>query len=276
MNRLAKYAVRVFVVITIMLVLASAGIIVKMQLSQAECQDFPGTADRQQIQVFETDQLEAKRLYLEKQTSVASELTETATEPADSKLLLVGAIAGSSSDAGALIKNRESNTLRIYKTAQQIDGGYIEKIEKNRVVVLSEGRRYELKLAVDRPESVTAQITTSNKNWLSTAEQSRSQPPASDTVLTTTRSPIPQTPLGSLEMVLREAKLEPCYLQNEVQGLTIAGMENVPVAGRMNLRNGDVIHSVNGHQLVSKQQAWQVLKKARSEDTIDIEVLCRD
>jgi len=291
MNRRSKtYAVRVFVVIAIMLALVSAGIIVMVQLSLAERQDSSctehaalqhkqtrHTGDTTDRQPKQAGSLELNsNLHQQKQQPFSSEPAETTTESTDSKLLLLGAIAGKDSDTRALIEDRESNTLKVYKTDQQIDGGYIEKIETDRVVVLREGRRYELKRAVDLPEPATAQVTTSNKSCLSTAEQSHSQPPVSNTVLTASNSTVPKTPLDSLEMVLREAELEPCQLQDDVQGLTIKDIKNIPMAGDADLRTGDVIHSINGHQLVSKQQTWQVIKKARSEDTIDIEVLCRD
>jgi hypothetical protein len=44
----------------------------------------------------------------------------------------------------------------------------------------------------------------------------------------------------------------------------------------MDIREGDVIHCINGHLLINKQQAWQVLKKAKSQGTIDVEVLYND
>ncbi len=39
------------------------------------------------------------------------------------------------------------------------------------------------------------------------------------------------------------------------------------------LRNGDVVQSVNGQQLTSKQKAFQVLMKAKTQSKIDIQLL---
>jgi len=41
----------------------------------------------------------------------------------------------------------------------------------------------------------------------------------------------------------------------------------------LGLKNGDIIRTVNGHRLTSKQKAYQIFKKARSQAAMNIELL---
>jgi len=56
-------------------------------------------------------------------------------------------------------------------------------------------------------------------------------------------------------------------------GQNVADLENIPMAKALGLKNGDIIRVVNGHRLTSKQKALQVFKKARSQETMSVELL---
>ena len=85
-----------------------------------------------------------------------------------------------------------------------------------------------------------------------------------------------ETPIGYVEAVLNNAAIEPYSVDGRVEGLQITGLENINLARDFGLKNKDVIRSVNGHRLTSKQKAFQVFKKAKSQPTMDIELLRDD
>jgi type II secretory pathway component PulC len=60
---------------------------------------------------------------------------------------------------------------------------------------------------------------------------------------------------------------------HRTEGLKISGLEKIPMAERFGLQNGDVVQSINGQQLTSKQKAFQVLMKARTQSKVDIQLL---
>jgi type II secretory pathway component PulC len=76
-----------------------------------------------------------------------------------------------------------------------------------------------------------------------------------------------------VEALLNRAVITPYAVKDRIEGLKITGLENVPVAGDLGLKNGDVIRAVNGQRLTSKQHAYQVFKKARTEPSMSIELL---
>ena len=82
-----------------------------------------------------------------------------------------------------------------------------------------------------------------------------------------------QTKAKHVETLLRKAVIEPYETDGQMEGLRITGLEKVPIAGNLGLKNGDIIRSVNGQQLTSKKKALQVFMKARTKPTMSVELL---
>ena len=53
----------------------------------------------------------------------------------------------------------------------------------------------------------------------------------------------------------------------------INSLDNNKLTRYLGLKNGDIIHSINGQILTSKQKAFQVFKKALTQSQMDIELL---
>lgn len=73
--------------------------------------------------------------------------------------------------------------------------------------------------------------------------------------------------------IFRRATIEPYVKDGQTEGLRLSGLENIPMAEMLGLRNGDIVQSVNGQQLTSKQKAFQVLMKAKTQSSIDVQLL---
>jgi general secretion pathway protein C len=76
-----------------------------------------------------------------------------------------------------------------------------------------------------------------------------------------------------VEDLFRSATIEPYVKNGRTEGLRITGLEQSPLAAIVGLRNGDIVQTVNGQTLDSKQKAFQVLKKARTQSTINMQLL---
>jgi general secretion pathway protein C len=79
-----------------------------------------------------------------------------------------------------------------------------------------------------------------------------------------------------VENIFRKATMETHMQNGRTGGLKITGLEQTPLAATFGLRNGDIIRAVNGQDLTSKQKAFQVLQKARTQSKLDIELLRGD
>jgi type II secretory pathway component PulC len=55
--------------------------------------------------------------------------------------------------------------------------------------------------------------------------------------------------------------------------LRITGLDQIPLAEAFGLKNGDIVQAVNGQQLTSKQKAFQILQKAKTQSKVNIRIL---
>ncbi len=180
-------------------------------------------------------------------------------------LALSGTISGSPAVARAVIKDLKTGTLDLYKIDQTVAGARIESIEENAVVLVSGGQRMVLKLNI-------ASSGSNNNNQLTSPQAINEMSKVAKADLHTKKADV-QTKIEYVEAVLNNAAIVPYFVDGKAEGLQITGLENLSIAKNLGLKNKDVIRSVNGHRLTNKQKAFQVFKKAKSQQAIDIELL---
>jgi type II secretion system protein C len=203
-------------------------------------------------------------------------------------LRLVGTIAGGPAASRAIIQDTKSNTTGVYKTGDAVAclvgspntqtrraetphidaapqaGVTVEAIHRDAVILHHEGRSLVLRLC--------AGTGADNKSNSSKDKPQR----AKDAYAASPANAQPQPRLDRAESVaeiFRKAKIEPYVKGNRTEGLRITGMENIPMAQVLGLQNGDVVQSVNGQPLTSKQKAFQILMKAKTQSKVDIQLL---
>ncbi len=183
-------------------------------------------------------------------------------------IALLGTVAGSPEISRAIIKDLKTNELGLYKTGDTVATAYIESIEKDVVVLLHQGQRKILELGIresKRHDAYNAQ-TALSRNATQAVEIN---PPAKSHTTVGVK-------LRNIETMLTKAVIEPYAINGQVEqveGLRITSLENIRGAENLGLKNGDIIRVVNGHRLTSKQKAYQIFKKARSQAAMDIELL---
>jgi len=182
-------------------------------------------------------------------------------------LKCIGAVAGDPATSRAIIQNTVTGAALPYKIGDMVGTATVESIESDRVALRHAGRRKVLPLqsgtvgsgkgrsVEDKPQR-TQNITNSGK----------------------TASVNPQTPASRpsmtyVEDVFHKAKIEPYTRNGRTEGLKITGLEDTPLSGLLGLKNGDVVQTVNGQSLTSKQKAFQVLQKARKQSKLQIQLL---
>jgi type II secretion system protein C len=183
-------------------------------------------------------------------------------------LALLGTISGDPAIARAVIRDIKTDVVDLYRTGQTVTGSCIEKIEKDKVILLHNGQRKVLLLN-------TAQSDSGNSNPLlplSLRSDEMNGSTGADLYAEETDSQI-QPKIKCVETILKNAIVEPYAVDEQVEGLLITGIENIKEAKDLGLKNGDIICTVNGHRLTSKQRAYQVFKKARSQPILNFELL---
>lgn len=182
-------------------------------------------------------------------------------------LELLGTVCGNTAVSRAIIINTKTKLLGMYKTGQNIGDARIKSIEENAVNLLHNGQRKMLIL------NRTGRDNKNNTQMLSRAAVSETG--ESESPVLPVKQSFDETPtkITLLETILTSATIEPYLVDDQVEGLKISNLDTIPMAKAFGLKEGDIIRRVNGHRLTSKQKAFQVFKKARSEATVNMDLL---
>jgi type II secretion system protein C len=186
-------------------------------------------------------------------------------------LTLLGTICGNPQLSRAIIKNNKSNIIDLYKAGDNVASASIESINIDSVVLRINGNKKLLRLNTALSVNTSGFIESSQ---VGTVEQKNKHIDAN--ALAPQPSAQEATRTDQIETVLEQADIEPYNIDGNVEGLIINGLDNLPAAMIFGLKNGDIIRTVNGQKLTSKQKAFQVFKKARTQPTINIELLRGD
>jgi type II secretion system protein C len=178
-------------------------------------------------------------------------------------LRLVGTIAGGPTASRAIIQNTKSNTSDFYRIGDTVASAMVETVRRGEVVLRYQGRPLVLKqcsgTTADTGQRTEAAAPKANS-------QSQPSPVAAASSSASSRA-------GYMSEVFRKATIEPYVRNDRTQGLRITGLDKIPLAEAFGFKNGDIVQTVNGQQLTSKQKAFQVLQKARTQSRVNIRIL---
>jgi general secretion pathway protein C len=189
---------------------------------------------------------------------------------------LVGTIAGGPAASRAILQNTKSNATGSYRIGDTIAspasgtaGATVEIIQRDAVVLRYRGQDLTLKLRA----GTTADHPPKTAGAPGQEDPRQAGPPGVEASASTKTQTAPLPRGRSVAEVFRQATLEPYVKDHRTEGLRITGLENIPMAELLGLRNGDIVRSVNGQQLTSKQKAFQVLMKAKTQSKVDLQLL---
>ena len=181
----------------------------------------------------------------------------------DLGLRLVGAIAGGPAASRAIIQNTKSNTTDSYRIGDTIASATVETIQREAVVLRFQGRSLVLKQCSGTTTHKGQRTETTGPKVASPSQPS----PAANA------PSAPPSHAGYMSEVFRQATIEPYVRNNRSEGLKITGLDKIPMAEMFGFKNGDIVQTVNGQQLTSKQKAFQVLQKAKTQSQVNIRIL---
>jgi type II secretion system protein C len=190
------------------------------------------------------------------------------------ELRLLGTVAGKGDVSCAIVQDTRTSVQNLYKTGDVIHGARIDKIERNRIILLNEGVREVLNLYVASGNSTVQ----ANKTQKIVAKESS----LADAIKVT--SPTERevnkhaffANIGGIEAVLKTVEFSPYIVNGRAEGLQINGLEGLSMARYVGLENGDVIQNINGQIIKDNRKAYQVLRKARALSALDIQIMRAD
>jgi len=189
----------------------------------------------------------------------------------DAQLRLLATVAGDEEVACAVIENVGTKIQDLYKTGDIISGSRVERIDRNKIVLFDGVQRKVLNLYV--AESIPDRIGTSLETVIA------KRPDASEVVniISPTEREINKKAflarVGGMEAILKKVEVAPYLEDGQEKGVRITGLEDFSMARYVGFQNGDIIQNINGSTVTNRRKAFQILRKARSQTSLDIQLL---
>lgn len=82
-----------------------------------------------------------------------------------------------------------------------------------------------------------------------------------------------KTKIKFVENVLKKAAINSYHVNGQIKGLQITGLNQISQAKALLLKSGDIILTINGRNLSSKKEAYNIFKKARKQPIMIVDLL---
>jgi type II secretion system protein C len=184
---------------------------------------------------------------------------------------LLATVAGDEEVACAVIENVKHKIQDLYRIGDSIEGSRIERIDRNKIVLINEGQREVLNLYVS--DSISDGIEKSTEPVIA------QKPDAAEAVnvISPTEREINKKAflarVGGMEAIMKTVEVAPYLEDGQEKGVRITGLEGLSMARFVGFQNGDVIQNINGSTVTNRRKAFQILRKVRSQSSIDIQLL---
>ena len=178
------------------------------------------------------------------------------------KLALWGTVAGlREEECWAVIEDQAKRNQALYKIGDQVQGAKIKAISRNRVILTHNGKDQVLEAQTTRRK--TASPKNLPKNALA-----RSRPVAP------TRIPIKGEVKAPGELI-RTMKTRPYLKNGKPSGLLVYGVRPNSDIMALGLKNGDIIHTIDGVEIASPQDLNTVASDLGDAPDLRISLLRR-
>jgi type II secretion system protein C len=199
------------------------------------------------------------------------EITKNSISVLKARLRLLATVAGDEEVACAVIENIKTKIQDLYRIGDIIEGSRIERIDRNKIFLINEGQREVLNLYV------TDSISDGIEKSIEPVIAQKSDTAEAVNVISPTEREINTKAflarVGGMEAIMKTVEVAPYLEDGQEKGVRITGLEGLSMARFVGFENGDIIQNINGSTVTNRRKAFQILRKARSQSSIDIQLL---
>ncbi|MBZ4417110.1 type II secretion system protein GspC [Myxococcus sp. RHSTA-1-4] len=172
----------------------------------------------------------------------------------------------------ASIQDMVTQRSQTYMVGNNIQGATVEEIERERVIILNNGRRE----FIDGQPGDGAFVPPSPP----VAQANTAPPPAndgsgiralSDNEYEVPRAEIDKT-LNNLNDVAMQARIVPAFKDGQAVGFKLFSIRPNSIYSKIGVQNGDVIRRINGFDMNSPEKALEIYSKMKDASRIEIEI----
>ncbi len=219
------------------------------------------------------------------------ELIET-LEETTLQLSLLGTVAGDPQSARAIILDQKGKSQDIYRVGDSVQGAEIRQILRGKVV-LRHGEKDEILIMVEgenKPQPTAAVDRNSRRDRrarraraLPGTEEEESEPPQAvsggsgeveEEIIPIAQDEL-QGSINNINELLTQVRIRPYFRQGKPEGLIVSQIQADSIFNKLGLMNGDIIGSVNGKQMSSPEEAFQLYNSLNEGSQVSIEITRR-
>jgi type II secretion system protein C len=188
-------------------------------------------------------------------------------EPTNLSLKLCGTAATSPKDiyASAIILNDTNSTIQSYGIGDQVvDQVVLEEIHQKKVILFNKNENRREVLCSDDYEGETAAASQPAEGGKSSSSEK----------VTLKKAEVIQELMTNYADIVTQIKPE-LYrdANNNVAGITASNLSSVPLAGKLGVKDGDVLQSVNNEAIDSEDKVVELINKYRNANMIRVGIL---
>lgn len=213
------------------------------------------------------------------------EIIET-LEETTLQLSLLGTVAGDPESGRAIILDKKVNSQNIYRVGDSLQDAEIRQILRGKVV-LRRGEKDEILTMVeadDKPQPTAAAARDTRR--VSRGRRARSQPQVEEPleesatvepeeeIIVVAQDEL-QGSINDLNQLMTQVRIRPYFRQGKPEGLIVSQIQADSIFEKLGLMNGDIIASVNGNQMSSPEEAFQLYNSLNSGSQVSIEITRR-
>ena len=213
------------------------------------------------------------------------EIIET-LEETTLQLSLLGTVAGDPESGRAIILDKKVNSQNIYRVGDSVQDAEIRQILRGKVV-LRRGEKDEILTMVeadDKPQPTAAAARDTRR--VSRGRRARSQPQVEEPleesatvepeeeIIVVAQDEL-QGSINDLNQLMTQVRIRPYFRQGKPEGLIVSQIQADSIFEKLGLMNGDIIASVNGNQMSSPEEAFQLYNSLNSGSQVSIEITRR-
>lgn len=172
----------------------------------------------------------------------------------------------------ASIQDMSTQVVSTFMVHDHIQGAEVLEIERERVIILNNGRREfinnEAGEGMPMIASVAPKPTFAEPGTQVTGAGIKA---IDDNNYQVPRSEIDKT-LSNLNDVAMQARIVPAFKDGQSEGFKLFSIRPDSIYTKIGIQNGDVIRRINGYDLNSPEKALEVYAKLKEASRIDIEI----
>ena len=219
-----------------------------------------------------------RNLFNSQSSSLADALASISGPVSESKLKvkLIGTVEGPPEFAFAIVRDESNQQTKVYRIGDKIlDIAPVLRIERNRIVILHEGRQEAL-VIYEEITGPVAQVSTPQVS----APRGPGSPPFSAPdvrMLSPNRYEVDKRgfdqQMSNIGPLLTQARVVPNLVDGKISGYRIFSIVPDSLYAKIGLREGDIIERVNGAEISTPESALQLFQRFRNESRFQVDLV---